>query len=170
MSFWAYLWGIETTTWAWRGMRVTWVLSLPMRNWNPHWRRTLLVVLRAFWAYLWGIETLLAGWCGSETRVGFEPTYEELKLLLKPLHEIFDLSFEPTYEELKLKKIVSYFLHSEQFWAYLWGIETPPFCLFHRPLSTFWAYLWGIETHHISALAFVSGQGFEPTYEELKLT
>ena len=82
----------------------------------------------AIWAYLWGIETLLLNFQLVNIGWGFEPTYEELKLL--PFSFILIL----------LSRI----------WAYLWGIETP--WIFKTPsnLHLIWAYLWGIETIHWS--------------------
>ncbi len=103
-SFWAYLWGIETTFYLkwlsetyvgfeptyeelkhqfdlivnWYKIQVS-VLSLPMRNWNIN---------------LITMVSKLQHRC-------FEPTYEELKLLFSIFRTIIFLSFEPTYEELK---------------------------------------------------------------------
>jgi len=56
------------------------VFSLPMRNWNI---LSLPALLRwmTFSAYLWGIETWWQGATRRDTWPGFQPTYEELKLL-----------------------------------------------------------------------------------------
>ncbi len=56
-TFWVYLWGIETQFYSW----------LQFYSWS-------------FWVYLWGIETHQASCCCLESLLGFESTYEELKL------------------------------------------------------------------------------------------
>ncbi len=78
---------------------------------------------------------------------GFEPTYEELKLIFIYYIKQPNGSFEPTYEELKLPV---------------------PHCLYYV-YGQFWAYLWGIETMVIGIGIALVKFCFEPTYEELKL-
>ena len=77
-----------------------------------------------FWAYLWGIETRDANY-NLCWKLGFEPTYEELKRNMIVSAITINVSFEPTYEELKpnLGSITTG--EVGKFWAYLWGIETP---------------------------------------------
>ena len=100
------------------------VFSLPMRNWNRKYGRASSAPSK-FSAYLWGIETETeARYCrsqkpfsaylwGIETGdqflwqivlpVGFQPTYEELKLLSSACSSSGRTRFQPTYEELKRK-------------------------------------------------------------------
>ena len=98
-------------------------------------------------------RAILTIWPGTTTsnkegKMGFEPTYEELKLYF---------SYRSPYRSWNT------------FWAYLWGIETMQK---HKEVSffqyEFWAYLWGIETIYV-LLVLAWHLCFEPTYEELKL-
>ncbi len=121
--FWAYLWGIETRWvlfWKWR---MYWVLSLPMRNWNP---KTHFTIKGSKSGFEPTYEELKLQMVNSETvaRLCFEPTYEELKRSININCKSFCVGFEPTYEELKqcLDSICEWI--KEPFWAYLWGIET----------------------------------------------
>jgi len=76
-KFSAYLWGIETQTRQAILPRRDYVLSLPMRNWNPEYAQDGGNMLR-FSAYLWGIETSNRN--AASCRPGsYQPTYEELK-------------------------------------------------------------------------------------------
>ena len=100
---------------------------------------------------------------------GFEPTYEELKLESRQGRALIGDGFEPTYEELKQLMVYPADTLTVAFWAYLWGIETPPVCKGQSKAvasfeptyeelkrfqekrgkteaELFWAYLWGIET------------------------
>ncbi len=99
-SFWVYLWGIETEVWekcleASEGfestyeelkhllshfitIRIHFVLSLPMRNWNSQDQLIQQLPFLVFWVYLWGIETLHCDRLSSKL-LRFESTYEELK-------------------------------------------------------------------------------------------
>ena len=98
----------------------------------------------------------------------FEPTYEELKLAYVESNNNQFAGFEPTYEELKPQPFSEPQIEQNQFWAYLWGIETSPKTYVFIKLLPFWAYLWGIETL-VSHTKRLKQMGFEPTYEELKL-
>ncbi len=98
------------------------VLSLPMRNWNMCKFDCIWLGEVMFWAYLWGIETQL----------NRQPTPEMLSLPMRNwnLPEKYKKTprllsgFEPTYEELKLVSLLSALDFGFSFWAYLWGIET----------------------------------------------
>ena len=79
------------------------------------------------------------------------------------------IGFEPTYEELKLKAMRVTAQWSMGFWAYLWGIETYSLHLVFSLTPVFWAYLWGIETQSAVQTSHIMNSSFEPTYEELKL-
>ena len=119
-SFSAYLWGIETSSAAVPSRGLGCVFSLPMRNWNRLRKGNLPRNMR-FSAYLWGIETPLFS-TSLSSLLGFQPTYEELKLRLflytSAIPSVFSLpmrnwnqylhgnfgslpGFQPTYEELK---------------------------------------------------------------------
>ena len=79
------------------------------------------------------------------------------------------LGFQPTYEELKPSIGQVPILPSVEFSAYLRGIETSvPAALFYLKLP-FSAYLRGIETQRY-ACKYIFVLGFQPTYEELKLS
>jgi len=54
LRFWVYLWGIETFFNFRQQRQGIFVLSLPMRNWNPVSSVTNLPMLK-FWVYLWGM-------------------------------------------------------------------------------------------------------------------
>ena len=102
VMFWAYLWGIETRMIIKTPLPFHSVLSLPMRNWNnkstASWlirKRVLSLPMRNWNSYFIQAE-----------REGF-------------------LCFEPTYEELKRTWLSWRIFKEEEFWAYLWGIETP---------------------------------------------
>ncbi len=150
---------------------LSWILTLPMRNWNSSRKKFLPDIGKAFWLYLWGIETLFSTFFCVITEPNFDSTYEELKPTASMLKWLSTIHFDSTYEELKLFLLCSFRRISFAFWLYLWGIETifsgkryhlPHFiltlpmrnwnlpCLFiHRfPDIVFWLYLWGIETHN----------------------
>ena len=96
----AYLWGIEThhhNVQSWFQL----VFSLPMRNWNPASACSCLFSSR-FSAYLWGIETFTCREPTTPYIIGFQPTYEELKLAILAVITKVIQRFQPTYEELKL--------------------------------------------------------------------
>ena len=123
LSFWAYLWGIETTKLVSVGVLSGLVLSLPMRNWNFHLACLSLPLVQVLslpmrnWNFL-----CFRG--GSRSLASFEPTYEELKRLSLKVIFLSPQSFEPTYEELKPLLPIGKPLKCSKFWAYLWGIET----------------------------------------------
>ncbi len=77
-QFSAYLWGIETISRRKIFVRAAFVFSIPMRNWND-------------------TQTIQA----RPGEVGFQHTYEELKLLLAGQITTGNHRFQHTYEELK---------------------------------------------------------------------
>ncbi len=122
IKFWAYLWGIETPVSFCNTPVSFWVLSLPMRNWNLFLLRTtemaeiVLSLPMRNWNLAqtqpqfplsfvlslpmrnWNIALIMKFSLGL---LGFEPTYEELKLSKITCNLPLSLCFEPTYEELK---------------------------------------------------------------------
>ena len=137
-----------------------------MRNWNKIVLLKILLslVLRA---YLWGIETPF--WRPPQIQVfwGWEPTYEELKLLVLVYGFWCYHSWEPTYEELKrpqdqlsVKILYSWEPTYEELKLYSFaGLRKTP---------ALRAYLWGIETVFNDNVVY-TWRSWEPTYEELKL-
>ena len=136
-----------------------------MRNWNKIVLLKILLslVLRA---YLWGIETPF--WRPPQIQVfwGWEPTYEELKLLVLVYGFWCYHSWEPTYEELKrpqdqlsVKILYSWEPTYEELKLYSFaGLRKTP---------ALRAYLWGIETVFNDNVVY-TWRSWEPTYEELK--
>ena len=120
-----------------------------------------------FWAYLWGIETLIMqslsrgkGWVLSLPMRNWNanalnaPAVASTVLSL-PMRNWNEFATQTPYR-------------INEFWAYLWGIETgSKFSSFYFLLIQFWAYLWGIETTYDGNPQTDSSR-FEPTYEELK--
>jgi len=119
--------------------------------------------------------------------MGFQTTYEELKLSKSFLRFQSKTCFQTTYEELKLEGILAMFGPvglPDYLWGietiareesilkvwlpdYLWGIETRDFPRSHGLVAWLPDYLWGIETK--SPLpANQERNGFQTTYEELK--
>ena len=143
------------------------VFTVPMRNWNLIWCRTLMLCCLVFtvpmrnWNYLlaimerylltvftvpmrnWNFFTPLTYFKVSDS---FYSTYEELKRLLPVWHLVPRQRFYSTYEELKLVSILSNASTKYSFLQYLWGIETRP-----------------------ALRASLSRARFYSTYEELKL-
>ena len=142
-----------------------------------------------FWAYLWGIETTRR-FCSRISWLCFEPTYEELKLLVTwggPLpFWVLSLpmrnwnymkailntqkcqSFEPTYEELKLPFQSSGRIYC--FPSFEPTYEELKRCMMVGFVQSSWSFEPTYEelkpfVHHWQAPTTYS---FEPTYEELK--
>ncbi len=142
--------------------------------------------------YLWGIETGILLLVRTELELGFQTTYEELKLELRWYHHAVEiaasrlpmrnwnahrLSFEPFVFASRLPmrnwngRAPAWLRHrSYQLPDYLWGIETR----FPRPrawgLQTLPDYLWGIETRSPAHTMPWEFSRFQTTYEELKHT
>jgi len=131
------------------------------------------------------------GICPNQSKLRFEPTYEELKLSTINYYLNSGNGFEPTYEELKQEKNLFIFSRRDKFWAYLWGIET-----YNKPIKVFlgaevlslpmrnWNLINIQAKTSLSPVLSLpmrnwnkydtpssseSLRGFEPTYEELKL-
>ena len=99
----------------------------------------------------------------------FESTYEELKLIKVWSFNHLNYSFESTYEELKPQISLEIDGKKLEFWKYLWGIETLSRCsVFLDQVSVLkvpmrnWNYVAGDVWPDLL-------NGFESTYEELKL-
>ena len=103
--------------------KVTWVFSLPMRNWNFSFFSAVAVDILVFSLPMrnWNEESKKV--VPGEQKIGFQPTYEELKLPLKLFSDSFNSVFSLPMRNWN-------FPH----WIWTWGC---------RPFS---AYLWGIET------------------------
>ena len=101
-----------------------------------------------FWAYLWGIETIITKNFRIIWTYSFEPTYEELKLIISYIPIVIELwvlslpmrnwnwslriEYPFRYQVLSLpmrnwnsSDPNLAFSDDIEFWAYLWGIETP---------------------------------------------
>ncbi len=165
-------------------------LSLPTRNWNrdeySDWitkSSDLSLPTRN-----WNIPSRIIRPLAS---LRFEPTYEELKLLLSSVFQFSLNRFEPTYEELKLAPLTSRFRPGLRFEPTY--EELKPFFIalpieevipdlslptrnwneirilsFYCSITLIWAYLRGIETRLIRLTIGSLKPRFEPTYEELK--
>ena len=77
-----------------------------MRNWNWCGSPDMSPGF-PFSAYLWGIETREKYYYPALEKLGFQPTYEELKHFYTGEGSFVLSSFQPTYEELKPGKVVS---------------------------------------------------------------
>jgi len=85
----------------WRGINITSYPAsrLPMRNWNRE--KPSNFPFFPLPDYLWGIETCDGYWT-DKRQLGFQTTYEELKLDEDVEYHIQNSRFQTTYEELKL--------------------------------------------------------------------
>jgi len=137
-----YLWGIETLINAFLHLRH---FQLPDYLWGietflPAQKRPCGVLPD----YLWGIET-------GEARVPPGPTVT-LPDYLWGIETFFShvrydrMGFQTTYEELKLFKILQKITEYLPLPDYLWGIETQRPERYHLLGSVLPDYLWGIET------------------------
>ena len=191
-SFWAYLWGIETSTVQTGRRKFCIVLSLPMRNWNmekpkkctfkfvcfePTYEelkqtkyRGINVHLFSFWAYLWGIETLDGKKMATiSEEVLSLPMRNWNTNLLKVSFLQYTVGFEPTYEELKHINDKYIMRLEDEFWAYLWGIETETrLQLLVLFLSVLSLPMRNWNTLLRNCFFYIFSPSFEPTYEELK--
>ena len=143
------------------------VTSLPMRNWNRFPRP---------------IQFLSAQ--------RYQPTYEELKLLGSRFRRDGSFSYQPTYEELKpycilggSEPVIVTSLPMRNWNLSRAIIFSPSSHVTSLPMRN-WnpspqgsaagelalpAYLWGIETPSCRGMTLEEVEGYQPTYEELKL-
>ena len=128
------------------------VFSLPMRNWNKNLNVNLLSADRVFSLLMrnWNLHLLLT----EQFHLGFQPTYEELKLMRKSRHVAGFSVFSLPMRNWNPGEILLPCPGKVRFSAYLWGIET--FLHGGRKLRPFQfsAYLWGIETWESSVCAW----------------
>ena len=121
--FWAYLWGIETFRYCWQGVcgREFWAYLWGIET---SFHCSFCTKRLKFWAYLWGIETLYCIPAPSHFPQVLSLPMRNWNSILCPKFPYSEFSFEPTYEELKLPFLQALCHVVNQFWAYLWGIET----------------------------------------------
>ena len=109
------------------------------------WSDFFFVTWGVFWAYLWGIETHQTP--RSDTYLG--------KVLSLPMRN-WNMGCE------QIKRLVFEVLSLPmRNWNAKWGWDV-------EVVTEFWAYLWGIETPSRLTSSCVNAFCFEPTYEELK--
>ena len=184
-----YLWGIETGFLCTKREGENEASRLPMRNWNLPGVAGSESQGRELPDYLWGIETGCRQHCCSFHWFRFQTTYEELKLEQRAFVKPRSSRFQTTYEELKpswscffilffcfqttyeeLKHAVARLTVPNPTASRLpmrnWNRKTTREL---RPI-TLPDYLWGIETRRPMRWRGWSPQGFQTTYEELKLS
>jgi len=117
-----YLWGIETPVALFEAHRLV-ASRLPMRNWNVVLCKVLCVVIRLP-DYLWGIETTFVL---VFVFFGTLPDYLwGIETHVYDTDVSYTVGFQTTYEELKLSQMKTCAQSAHiSLPDYLWGIETP---------------------------------------------
>jgi len=143
------------------------VLTVPMRNGNPH-RSPVIRVASMFLPYLWGMETNFPQYAKQSTAWflpylwGMETLYFEGKWVKEWRFLPYLWGMETPHGSLAttIEGVCSYRTYEE--WKRICSIFT-----LNHPLQ-FLPYLWGMETSGVSVCGFLIFQGSYRTYEEWK--